>query len=68
MLWIEFYGVCANGSPAETVVGQSPFSNLGAAIDEALRLRDGTTREILARLIGFRIRNEFRTVIYEFTF
>jgi hypothetical protein len=68
MLWIEFYGVCADGSPAERAVGQPPYSNLGAAIDAALRLRDGASREILANITGFRIRNEFHTIIYEFTF
>jgi hypothetical protein len=54
--------------PSREGCRQLPYSNLGAAIDAALRLRDGAAREIVANITGFRIRNEFHTIIYEFMF
>jgi len=68
MLWVELYGVSADGSPAELAVDQPRFANLGAAIDEALRLRDGGPQGPLVSIIGFRIRNDFHAIVYEFTF
>jgi hypothetical protein len=68
MLWIELYGVGADGSPAEMAVEQPCFANLGAAIDGALRLHAGGAQGALVSITGFRIRNNFHDIIYEFTF
>jgi hypothetical protein len=68
MLWVELYGVGADGSPVELAVEQPCFANLGAAIDEALRLHDGGTQGLLVGITGFRVRNDFHDIIYEFTF
>ena len=68
MLWLELYGVSADGSPVEMAIEQPSFSNLGAAIDEALRLRDGGALGAIASILGFRIRNDFHVIVYEFTF
>jgi hypothetical protein len=68
MLWVELYGVSADGSLVELAVEQRCFTNLGAAIDEALRLYDGGTLGLLVSVTGFRVRNDSHAIVYEFTF
>jgi len=68
MLWVELCGVSANGRPVEMAVDRLCFSSLGAAIDEALRLHDGGAQGELVSIDGFRIRNDFHDIIYEFMF